>query len=316
MKVVLTGGGGLLGRSVAAVIASQGTIGGEAVDELVLADIRPVVPPADSRVKIGVATCDVRDPGQVKALITPGTDVVFHLAAIMSGPAETNFPLGWAINLEGTRHVLEACRALATPPRLVFTSTAAVYGEGLPDPVPDDVAIHPSNSYGTQKAMCELMIEEYSRRGFIDGRIIRVAHVAVRADDTHQGAAAFLTAIVKGPLAGKPTICPAPVSTRIGITTPATVLASLLHVAGLPSDAFPRRRIVQLPTLTLTVDDILAAVSRAGGDLGLIKVEPDPLLLKLLDGIPAAYAADRALSLGFPVPPAIDGVIAEYRAGA
>jgi D-erythronate 2-dehydrogenase len=316
MRVVLTGGGGLLGRGVAALIAANGTIGGRPVDELVLADIRPVTPPTGSPMKISLAICDVRDPDQVKALIAPTTDIVFHLAAIMSGPAERDFPLGWAINLEGTRHVLEACRALANPPRLVFTSTAAIYGEGQPDPVPDDVAIHPSNSYGAQKAMCELMIEEYSRRGFIDGRIVRVAHVAVRADDTHQGAGAFLSAIVKGPLAGRRTVCPVSTSTRIGITTPATVLASLLHVAGLPGDAFPDRRIVQLPALTLTVDEILAAVSRTGGQAraDLVAVEPDAELMKLLDGIPAAYAASRARRLGFPLPPDIDGVIAEYRA--
>lgn len=314
MRIAVTGGGGLLGRGVAAAIAAQGTIGGRKVDELVLADIRAVTPPSGSRVKVQVATCDVRDPAQVTALLAPGADIVFHLAAIMSGPAESNFPLGWAINLEGTRHVLDACSTLAKPPRLVFTSTAAIYGEGRPDPVPDDVAIHPSNSYGTQKAMCELMIEEYSRRGFIDGRIIRVAHVAVRADDTHQGAGAFLTAIVKGPLIGRPTVCPVPMTTRVGITTPVTVLASLLHVAGLPGDAFSDRRIVQLPALTLTIDDILAAVRRAGGNTDVIKLELDVRLLKLLDGIPSAYTAARAASLAFPIPPEIDGVIAEYRA--
>lgn len=312
MKVVLTGGGGLLGRNVAAMIASEGAIGENAVDELVLADIRPLAPPAKSRVKVRVVSCDVRDPGEIKALIGPDTNVVFHLAAIMSELAESNFSLGWAINLEGTRHVLEACRALAKPPRLIFTSTAAIYGENQPDPVPDDAAIHPSNTYGTQKAMCELMIEEYSRRGFVDGRIIRVAHVAVRDDDTHQGAGAFLTAIVKGPLAGRPTVCPVPVATRVAVTTPATVLASLRHVAGLPSGVFPGRRIVQLPALTLTIDDLLAAVGRAGGNLSVIKLEPDAQLLKLLDGIPAAYVAARAISLGFPKPPAVDGMIAEY----
>jgi nucleoside-diphosphate-sugar epimerase len=318
LRVVLTGGGGLLGRGVAERIAASGSVGGQPVEELVLADIRTGWPalPSGSRVKVTEMACDVRDPAQVTALIASRTDILFHLAAIMSGPAERDFPLGWAINLEGTRNVLEACRGLAVAPRLIFTSTAAIYGEHVPDPVPDDAAIRPSNSYGAQKAMCELMIEEYSRRGFVDGRIVRVAHVAIRLDDTHQGAGAFISQIVKGPLAGQPTVCPVPPEERIGITTPETVLSSLLHVAGLAADALPDRRIVQLPALTLTVAEIIDAVSRAGGDTGLLSFDVDGALQKLLAGIPAAYTAARAQRSGFPMPPDIDGVIAEYRASA
>jgi nucleoside-diphosphate-sugar epimerase len=317
MRVVITGAGGLIGRGVAALIAAHGRIGDRPIDELVLADVKSIAGPVNPRVKVTTATCDVCVAAEVNRLINPGTDIVFHFAAIMSGPAERDFAAGWAINLDGTRNVLEACRNLPDPPKLIFTSTAAIYGEGLPDPVPDDVAIHPRNAYGTQKAIAELMIEEYSRRGFIDGRIIRVAHVAVRSDDTHQGAGAFVTAIVRGLLAGQETICPVPPSTWIGIITPATVFASLLHIAALPSDAFVERRVVQLPALTLTVADIIDGVRRVGGDeaANRIKVVPDPSLVKLLRGIPPRYSAQRASALGFPIPPDIDGVIKEFLAG-
>ena len=258
--------------------------------------------------------CDVRDPNQVRSLLSEPVDVVFHLAAIMSGAAEREYELGWQVNLDGTRNVLEACRELPTPPKLIFTSTIALYGEDVDEPAADACAIYPRNAYGTQKAIAEMLIAEYSRRGYIDGRMVRISHGAIRSDDAHQGAGAFVTAIVRGPLMGRDTLCPVEPSTRVGFITPRTAFASLLHLAELPAAAFEDRRAIQLPAHTLTVADILDGVRRAGGDTAVarIRFERDAALEKLLAGMPADFEARRARELGFPLTPNIDGSIREY----
>jgi nucleoside-diphosphate-sugar epimerase len=314
MRIVMTGAGGLMGRGITSLLAGRGALAGRPITELVLSDrVAPAVPP-HAGFRITSLACDVRDADAVRALLAPSADVVFHLAAIMSGAAERDFALGWAINFDGTRNVLEACRSLTGPPRLIFTSTIALYGSDVPDPVPDDVAISPRNAYGTQKAIAELMINEYSRRAFIDGRIIRVAHVAVRSDNTHQGAGAFVTAIVRGPLMGNDVICPVPLSMRVGTVTPITVFRSLLHAAELAPEMLNSGRVVQLPALTLTVAEIIEAVGRAGGKeaINRITVRPDAELEAMLRGMPPAFSAVRAGKLGFPVTPNIDGAIAEF----
>lgn len=325
MRIVVTGAGGLIGRGVTALLLKQGSLRGQQITELVLSDrSAPPPPPVGATFPVRCMACDVRDALQIETVFGAAADVVFHLAAVMSGPAELDYALGWSINLDGSRNVLEACRQMAKPPIVLFSSTTAVYGYGAPDPVPDDYAPRPANAYGTQKAMIELMIEEYSRRGFIDGRMVRMSGVAVRSDDTHEGAAAFITAIVRGPLLGRETICPVPLSTRVGIITPATVFAALLHLAELRSDAFRDSRAIQLPALTLTVSDVIQAVRRAGGAEAeaRIMVKLDPALVALRKGIPVAFTAERARALGFPVPPDIDGVIRQFlsdieeRAGA
>lgn len=314
MRIVMTGAGGLMGRGVTSLLAKHGTLAGQPITELVLSDRVPPTAPSPVGFPVTSLACDVRDANAVRALLAPSADVVFHLAAIMSGAAEKDFALGWAINFDGTRNVLEACRSLPGPPRLIFTSTIALYGPNVPDPVPDDVAISPRNAYGTQKAIAELMINEYSRRGFIDGRIIRVAHVAVRSDNTHQGAGAFVTAIVRGPLMGADAVCPVPLATRVGTVTPVTVFRSLLHAAELAPEMLNSGRVVQLPALTLTVAEIIAAVGRAGGEeaANRITVRPDAELEAILQGMPPAFSAARARALGFPVTPDIDGAITEF----
>ncbi len=315
MHLVMTGAAGLVGRGVASLLAARGRIGNDPIESLLLADIRPPannsLPLADFRVE--TAVCDVRRPEEVAAVIRPGTDLVFHLAAIMSGPAETDFSRGWAVNLDGTRTVLEACRALPRPPRLIFASTIALYGL-VDGPVSEDSPIRPSNSYGTQKAIAELMIADYSRRGFVDGRVVRIPHVAIRQDDTHQGAGGFITALVRGPLAGRNTICPVAPETRVGIITPTHVRESLLHLAELPVAAFSETRVLQLPAFTFTVQALMEGVAQIGGEVARrrIAVAPDPAFEALLAGIPWNFSAARAMALGFPRTHDIDGMFDEY----
>lgn len=314
MRIVVTGAGGLIGRGVTALLAAKGTLDGRKMTELVLSDVRPPAQPEGVGFPVRCVACDVRGANEVRELLAEPADVVFHLAAIMSGAAERDYERGWQINLDGTRNVLEACRALPAAPKLIFTSTIALYGEDVPDPVTDACAIYPRNAYGTQKAIAEMMIAEYSRRGYVDGRMVRICHVAVRSDDTHQGAGAFVTAIVRGPLMGRDTICPVEPATRVGFITPRTVFASLLHLAELPVEAFEDRRAIQLPAHTLTVAEIIEGVRRAGGDAAgaRLRFERDHELETLLAGMPADFDAARARALGFPVTPDIDGSIRQY----
>lgn len=314
MQILIVGGGGLVGNGVAELLAKEGRLAGTLVTELVLADRSPPKRAVAGTFPIRFAECDVRDSAQVAAAFSNSPDLVFHLAAVMSGPAERDYALGWQINVDGTRNVLEACRSLKRPPRLVFTSSSAVYGEGLPDPVPDDYPPRPRNAYGTQKAVCELMVVEYSRRGFIDGRVGRLAGVAIRPDDTHQGAAAFVTSIVREPLSGRDVVCPVPHTTRMGIITPRTAFASLLHLAALPEDAIREHRITQIPALAVTVGEIIEGVRRVGGAEAVahIRLDIDPELVTIRKGIASAFSADRARALGFPVVTNIDAVIAEF----
>ncbi len=314
MRIVMTGAGGLIGRGVTAILAKRSTLGGERITELVLSDIHTPPEPAAAEFAVRRVDCDVRDAPQVHSLISGRVDVVFHLAAIMSGAAERDYELGWKINLDGTRNVLEACRALPFAPKLIFTSTIALYGENRPGPIADACAIYPRNAYGTQKAIAEMLIADYSRRGYVDGRMVRIAHVAIRSDDTHQGAGAFVTAIVRGPLMRRDTVCPVEPDTRLGFITPRTVFASLLHLAELPIEDFNDRRAIQLPAQTLRVAQILEGVRRAAGEeaLARIRFKRDPELEGLLAGMPAEFDARRAHELGFPITPDIDGAIEQY----
>jgi nucleoside-diphosphate-sugar epimerase len=314
MRVVLTGAAGLIGKGITALLLAHRALAGRKITQLTLSDRGVPQAPKNAPFPVRCVACDVRELRQVEETLGAEADAVFHLAAVMSGPAESDYALGWSINLDGSRNVFEACRRMGKPPIVLFSSTTAIYGEGAPDPVPDDYAPRPKNAYGTQKAMIELMLSEYSRRGFIDGRVVRLSGVAVRTDDTHLGAAAFISAIVRSPLLGQEAVCPVPTSMRIGIITPETVFASMIHLANLPPEAFQESRVIQLPALTLRVAELIEAVRRAGGDQAVarIRMQPDPALISLRKGIPISFSADRARRLGFPQARDIDAVIEEF----
>lgn len=314
MRVLIVGGAGVVGSGLAELLVHGVSKVLPPVTELVIADIRPPKKKLSTSIPVRFQECDLRDARQVEAAFGHSPELVFHLAAVMSGTAERDYDLAWQINVDGTRRVLELCRGLKQPPRLVFTSSSAVYGEGLPDPVPDDYPTRPKNAYGTQKAIGELMVLDYSRRGFIDGRIGRLAGIAIRPDNTHQGAAGFITSIVREPLSGRDVICPVPYSTRMGIVTPRTAFASVLHLAELPEEAVRENRTIQIPALSVTVGEIIEGVRRVGGDaaVGRIRLEIDQELVSIRKGIASSFKADRGRMLGFPLVASIDSVIAEF----
>src|SRR3984885_4460225 len=295
MRIVITGGCGFLGRRLALLLLDKGTAQG-AIDELVLFDNAPSALPLPDDKRVRLVTGDIADSDTVKNLIAPGTDAVFHLAAVVSGQAEADTDLGYRVNLDGTRAVLEACRALASTPRLVFASSLAVYGGELPAEVGDDTALHPQSSYGAQKAIGELMVNDYSRKGFIDGRALRLPTVVVRPGLPTRAASTFASSIIREPLTGKDAICPVAPETVMALASPRRVVAALAHALDLPGEALGANRSLQVPGFSVSVGEMAAALRRAAGDGAYKRIawQPDPAIQKIISGWPLALATPRA----------------------
>ncbi|HVC57183.1 MAG TPA: D-erythronate dehydrogenase [Stellaceae bacterium] len=314
MRIVITGGCGFLGRRVAIRLLEQGS-GLGPVDELVLFDnAAPALPlPEDRRLRL--ITGDIADRDTVRRLIAPGTDAVFHLAAVVSGQAEADTDLGYRVNLDGTRAVLDACRALGQtdpkPPRLVFASSLAVYGGALPAAVGDDTALYPQTSYGTQKALGELLVNDYSRKGFVDGRALRLPTVVVRPGRPNRAASTFASSMIREPLAGQDAVCPVTPETVMALASPRRIVDGLVHALGLPGAAFGASRSLQLPGFSVAVGEMAAALRRAGGAAAAAHLswQPDPLIQAIVSGWPRALATPRAEALGFGRDRDIDEVV-------
>jgi nucleoside-diphosphate-sugar epimerase len=313
MRIVITGGCGFLGRRVAIRLLEQGS-GLGPVDELVLFDnAAPALPlPDDKRLRI--VTGDIADRDTVTRLIAPGTDAIFHLAAVVSGEAEANPDLGYRVNLDGTRAVLDACRALGTAPRLVFASSLAVYGGALPPAVGDDTALTPQTSYGAQKAIGELLVNDYSRKGFVDGRALRLPTVVVRPGRPNRAASTFASSIIREPLSGQDAVCPVSPDTVMALASPRRIVEGLVHALALPGTAFGISRSLQLPGFSVAVGEMAAALRRAAGDAAYarIKWHPDPQIQSIVSGWPQALSTPRADALGFGRDQGIDEVVAAF----
>jgi D-erythronate 2-dehydrogenase len=306
MRIVITGGCGFLGRRVALRLLER-----EEVAELVLFDnAAPALPlPEDRRLRIVVG--DIADREIVSGVIYAGTHSVFHLAAIVSGQAEADTDLGYRVNLDGTRAVLDACRALGTGPRVVFASSLAVYGGALPPAVGEDTPLTPRTSYGTQKAIGELLVNDYSRKGFVDGRAVRLPTVVVRPGRPNRAASTFASSMIREPLAGREAVCPVAPNTIMALASPRRVVAGLLHAHDLPADALGTSRSLQLPGFSVAVGEMAAAVHRAGGEAAYARIrwESDPQIQQIISGWPQVLRAPRAEALGFAADSGIDEVV-------
>ena len=309
MRVVITGGCGFLGRRVGLQLLARSD-----VDELILFDNAPPALPLPKDKRLRLVTGDIADREAVGHLISPGTDSVFHLAAVVSGQAEADTDLGYRVNLDGTRAVLDACRALGTCPRVVFASSLAVYGGELPPMVGDATPLTPQTSYGTQKAIGELLVNDYSRKGFIDGRAVRLPTVVVRPGLPNRAASTFASSIVREPLSGREAICPVSPETVMALASPRRVVDALLRAHDLPGDAFGTCRSLQLPGFTVAVGEMAAAVRRAGGveAYALIGWQPDPQIQRIISSWPRALATPRAEALGFAADTGIDEVVQAF----
>src|SRR5271169_6551114 len=240
MRVVITGGCGFLGRRVALRLLERSD-----VDELVLFDNSPSVLPLPEDKRLRLVTGDIADRATVRAVLSPGTSSVFHLAAVVSGEAEVDTDLGYRVNLDGTRAVLDACRALGSCPRVVFASSLAVYGGALPPAVGDDTPLTPQTSYGTQKAIGELLVNDYSRKGFIDGRSLRLPTIIVRPGKPNRAASTFASSIIREPLSGVDVVCPVTRETVMPAMSPRRVVAAFEMAHDLPGSALGYNRALQ-----------------------------------------------------------------------
>src|SRR5438067_1009217 len=267
MRVVITGGAGFLGSRLARSILERGQLTDASgarrdVKKLVLID---VVQPSVTDPRVESNTGDLADPALIDRALTPETDSVFHLAAVVSGQAEAEFDTGMHVNLDATRALLERCRKLARPPKFVFASSLAVFGGVLPDPVRDDSPITPQTSYGAQKAMGELMVYDMTRKSFIDGRSLRLPTVTVRPGKPNRAASSFASSIIREPLSGIEAACPVAPATRMWVQSPRAVIANLLIGHEAPASAFTQSRSVNVPGICVAVGDMVAALRRVAG---------------------------------------------------
>jgi nucleoside-diphosphate-sugar epimerase len=319
MKVVITGGAGFVGRKLASELLKRGSLAGPdgtqaSIDEIVLFDIAPPVPALAADQRLRLVTGDIADADFVKSVIAPGTGSVFHLAAVVSAEAEANTDLGLRVNLDGTRAVLEACRALPAPPRLVFASSIAVYGGDIPELVADETPLTPQTSYGAQKACGELLVNDYSRKGYLDGRALRLPTIVVRPGRPNRAASTFASSIIREPLSGVDTICPVSPGSFMPLMSPRRLVAALVKVHDLAGSMFGFSRSLLLPGLRITVGEMVEALKRVAGEATAahIKWQPDPVIQKIVDGWPRGIDAKRAKALGVEGDRDMDEVIAGF----
>jgi len=315
MRVIITGGAGFLGQMLArALIARAGlAIGSRAypgLTQLVLLDqSRPGSRIEDDRVSY--ATGDICDSALVERALASGADAVFHLAAVVSAGAEADFDLGMRVNVDGTRAVLEACRRQALPPRLVFASSVAAFGGDLPELVIDSTAATPQSSYGTQKVIGELLVADYTRKGFVDGRSVRLPTIVVRPGKPNRAASGFMSGILREPLNGQPAVCPVPPDVKMWILSPERAVDALIHAMELPATAWGWNRTLNAPGITVSVAEALDALERIAGRnaAARVRVERDPEIERIVLGWPAKVVAERAERLGFRADSGIEEII-------
>ncbi|WP_374368395.1 D-erythronate dehydrogenase [Dongia sp.] len=315
MHILIIGAAGMVGRKLTDRLVAQGGLADRTVEKLTLVDVVPPSTPASFSGKVSCVTADLSIPGEAEKLIATRPDLIFHLAAIVSGEAEADFDKGYRINLDGTRYLFDAVRleGVKAPykPRLVFTSSIAVFGAPFPEKIDDTFLTAPLTSYGTQKAIGELLLSDYSRRGFFDGIGIRLPTICIRPGKPNKAASGFFSGILREPLAGQEAILPVSEDVRHWHASPRAAVGFLLHAATLDTERMGTRRNISLPGLSATVGEQIEALRRAAGDkaVKLIRRVPDPVIDKIVAGWPRDFKPERALALGFKAESSFDEII-------
>jgi D-erythronate 2-dehydrogenase len=307
MHVAVTGAAGMIGRKLVARLVEDGRLGDAELERLTLMDVVAPDPPPQGTAFAG----DLADPATAQRLVDGQPDVIVHLAAVVSGEAEADFDKGYRVNLDGTRTLLETIRAAAYRPRVVLASSIAVFGAPLPTPIPEDFATLPLTSYGTQKAIDELLLADYSRRGFVDGVGIRLPTICIRPGAPNKAASGFFSNILREPLVGKEAVLPVPETVRHWHASPRSAVGFCLRAATVDTELIGPRRTLSMPGLSATVGEQIEALRRVGGEAAvrLIRHEPDPQIMEMVGNWAAALDATRAERLGFVAEKSFDEII-------
>jgi len=323
MKVVITGGAGFLGKKLARRLLQQGSIAGAGSDheggkpakitELLLFDVGKAAGPGLDDPRVKAVAGDIADAATVRAIVQ-GASTVFHFAAVVSAGAEADFDLGYRVNLDGTRNVLEACRALGTNPRVVFTSSLAAYGGDLPPAVTDDTPLTPQTSYGSQKSIGEFLLRDYTRKGFMRGTAVRLPTICVRTGLPNKAASTWASSVVREPLTGLDVVCPVTPETIMVVLSPRKTVDAFMKLHDLPPDAFGPGRTLLLNGINVTARELEQAVGRHAGNrtVGKVVWQHDPAIQAICNGWPQGIDSQRSRKLGFEMDKDLDEVVRHF----
>jgi nucleoside-diphosphate-sugar epimerase len=307
----MTGAAGMIGRKLTARLVADGKLAGKAITALDLHDIVPADAPKLEGAEIKVHTGDLAEEGVAAKLVASKPDVVFHLAGVVSGEAEANFEKGYRVNLDGTRMLFEAIRKAGNAPRVVFTSSIAVFGAPFPEVIPDEFHLTPMTSYGTEKMMGEALLADYTRRGFFDGIGIRLPTICVRPGKPNKAASSFFSGIIREPLAGQEAVLPVPRTVLHTHASPRSAVNFLIHAAEIDGNKVGPRRNLTMPGVAVTVGGQIESLARVAGAryAALIREEPDPTVWAIVQNWPTQFNAKRARELGFKAEDNFDDIV-------
>jgi D-erythronate 2-dehydrogenase len=313
MHILITGAAGMIGRKLTERLVKETRLNGEPIDRLTLIDVVAPQAPQSFSGKVDAAIGDLAAPGVAAKAVAGRPDAIFHLAGVVSGEAETDFDKGYRVNLDGTRALLEAVRLTGGgyKPKVVFTSSIAVYGAPFPYAIPDDFHLTPLTSYGTQKAISELLLADYNRRGILDGIGIRLPTICVRPGKPNKAASGFFSGIIREPLAGHEAILPVADTVRHTHASPRAAVGFLIHGAGLTREQLGPRINLAMPGVCCTVAEQIESLARIGGPkvAGRIRREPDELVMRIVSGWSERIDAKRARELGFTAETSFDDIV-------
>jgi D-erythronate 2-dehydrogenase len=316
MRVLIIGAAGMLGGKLVERLVADGCLGSARISQLVLVDRVAAEPPGDPGFAVESTMADLAEPGVAAAIVTGRPDVIFHLAAVVSGEAEDDLEKGYRVNLDATRMLLDAIRACdqGYRPRMVYSSSIAVFGPPLPDLIGDDHCATPATSYGTQKAMIELLLSDHARRGFVDGIALRLPTICVRPGTPNLAASGFFSSIIREPLNGQDAVLPVSTDVRHWFASPRSAIGFLLHAATLDRARLGDRRSLTMPGVSATVADELEALRRVAGEDAVRRVhhEPDQAIARIVAGWPRAFEARHARALGFAAEADFDEIVRVY----
>jgi len=312
MHILITGAAGMIGRKLTERLVRDGALNGQPIDRLTLLDVSTPSRPAGFKGRADCAAVDISDPAAARTAVADTPEVIFHLAAVVSGEAELDYEKGFRVNFQGSYALLEAVRATGGyRPRFIFASSLAVFGAPFPPAIPDDFCTTPLTSYGTQKAMIELLLADYSRRGFLEGVGLRLPNIVVRPGGPNKAASGFFSSIIREPLNGQEAVLPVDESVLSWHASPRSAAGFFVHAAGVDRQALGPRVNLTMPGVCCTVAEEIAALRRIAGDkvASRIRREPDPLIVRMVAGWPKRLDPARALALGFRVEASFDEIV-------